>query len=258
MRVVAGRDRDQPRLVGARDRRDDVLDERQELLAPGARRDRQVDGVALALALAGVLGGAGAGIERPLVDARVEHVGRGGEDLLGAVAVVDVPVEDQHPLGAARGDRVPGGDGDVVEQAEAHRAVALGVVAGRAQAAERRPRLAGEQPLGRVAPRRRRRAAPRRRTRREATVSMSIMPPPRGAERLDRVDVRAAWTRVSCSRVAAGASTRSRPGQPARSSADSIAHQPAGVLGMRAGVVLERGGMREVERHASAGTVTRP
>ena len=53
----------------------------------------------------------------------VQHPVVGGEDLLGPVAVMDVPVEDQHPLGAGR-ERVGGGDGDVVEQAEAHRAVA--------------------------------------------------------------------------------------------------------------------------------------
>ena len=101
MGVVAGRDHDQPRRVRARDRRHHVLDEGEELLAAGPGRHRQVDRVALPLPVARVLGRPGARIERPLVDAGVEHVAVGGEDRLGAVAVVDVPVEHQHPLGAA-------------------------------------------------------------------------------------------------------------------------------------------------------------
>ena len=52
---------------------------------------------------------------------------------LRAVAVVDVPVEHEDPLDAVRVERVAGGDGDVGEQAEAHRPRGLGVVAGRAQ-----------------------------------------------------------------------------------------------------------------------------
>ena len=65
--------------------------------------------------------------------------------------MVDVPVEDQDALGAAGVERVGGGDGDVVEQAEAHRPVALGVVARRPQGAEGELGLAGEQALGRPA-----------------------------------------------------------------------------------------------------------
>src|SRR5690606_40068470 len=57
------------------DRRDDVGQERQEDVLPRSGRNRHVDRVALALALALEAGGAGARIERPLVDARVEDVG---------------------------------------------------------------------------------------------------------------------------------------------------------------------------------------
>ena len=52
------------------------------------------------------------------------------EDRLCAVTVMDVPVDDQHALRAS----VEGGlrgDGDVIEQAEAHRAPGERVVAGR-------------------------------------------------------------------------------------------------------------------------------
>ena len=52
--------------------------------------------------------------------------------MLGAVAVMDVEIHDRDALGAMRFLRVPGGDGDVVEEAEAHRGRDLGVMAGRA------------------------------------------------------------------------------------------------------------------------------
>src|SRR4029453_17659375 len=51
------------------------------------------------------------------------------EDVLGAVAVVEVDVHDRHP---AEGGQPPGGDGGVVEQAEAAVVAGAGVVAGRA------------------------------------------------------------------------------------------------------------------------------
>ena len=148
MGVIAGRDQDQAGLERACDRGDDVLDQRHELPAAGPRGHRKVDGEPLAFALAGVLGRAGARIPRPLVDAGVENVAGGGEDRLRAVAVVDVPIEDQDALGSAGIDRVPRRDRGVVEEAEAHCPVALGVMAGRTQAAERRGRLGREQELG--------------------------------------------------------------------------------------------------------------
>ena len=109
----------------------------------------QVDREAAARAVADLAGRAGAWVERALVDAGVEDVPGGGEDLLGPVAVVDVPVEDQDALGAARGDRVRRGDGDVVEQAEAHRARALGVMAGWPGPQNANAGLAGRAAIGR-------------------------------------------------------------------------------------------------------------
>jgi hypothetical protein len=63
--------------------------------------------------------------------------------------VVNIPVEHEHPLGAAGLEGVRGGHGDAVEQAEAHRAGPLRVVAGRAEGAEREPGLPAEQRLRR-------------------------------------------------------------------------------------------------------------
>ena len=53
------------------------------------------------------------------------------EDVLRAVAVVDVEIDDGDALGAMGGLGVAGGDRRVVEEAEAHRRRRLGVVAGR-------------------------------------------------------------------------------------------------------------------------------
>ena len=65
------------------------------------------------------------------------------EDVLGAVAVVHVEIDDGDALGGAAGDGVVRGDRDVVEQAESHRGRLLGVVAGWANRAERVARPAG-------------------------------------------------------------------------------------------------------------------
>ena len=70
-----------------------------------------------------------AGIERPLVQRDVEDARVVPEDVLRAVAVVDVPVEDRHPLEPMLRLRRAGRDRDVVEQAEAHRPVGRRVVA---------------------------------------------------------------------------------------------------------------------------------
>jgi hypothetical protein len=85
------------------------------------------------------------------VDAGEEDVVAAAEGLGGAVAVVDVPVEDEDALGAQLGDRQLGGDRDVVEEAEAHRPVRLGVVAGRPAGAEGDRGVAGEEPADHLA-----------------------------------------------------------------------------------------------------------
>ena len=57
----------------------------------------------------------------------------------------DVPVEDQDALGPVRVARPPRRDRDVVEEAEAHGAIGLGVVAGRAQRGDAGARALAEQ-----------------------------------------------------------------------------------------------------------------
>ena len=90
------------------------------------------------------------------MDARVEDLVGLGEDRLGPVAVVDVPVEHQHPLDATRLDRMPRRHRDVVEEAESHRPAASAWCPGGRRPQNAKLLLSGEQPLDRVdrAPRR--------------------------------------------------------------------------------------------------------
>ena len=189
------------------------------------------------------------------MDARVEDVGRVGEDRLGAVAVVDVPVEDQHPLGAAAVERVRGGDRDVVEQAEAHRPVGArrGGPGGRraqkaacASPASSRSAAAAAPPAACSA------ASKESRARRSCRCRSSRRP--RAAERLDRVDVLGG---VDAQRAARGSPPAPRPARArasrSRSSAASIAAQPAGVLGMAPVSWRCEDGCVRVERHRDAG-----
>ncbi len=99
---------------------------------PRHRRQRDVDDVADAR-LARV---PGAGIERHLVRRGEQHAGVLVEDVLRAVAVVHVEVDDRHPVEPQRVQRVQRADGDVREQAEPHRPLALGMVAAGAHGAE--------------------------------------------------------------------------------------------------------------------------
>ena len=71
------------------------------------------------------------------------------EAVLGAVAVVHVEIEDRHALEAVHVQRLAGADRDAVEQAEAHGALGLGVMAGRAQRAERVVGLAADHGIDR-------------------------------------------------------------------------------------------------------------
>lgn len=76
--------------------------------------------------------GPGAGIERPLVGRAEQDSCVILDQVLGAVAVVNVEIDDRHAGQAMVIQRVPRRDGDRPEQAEAHGDLALGMVTGRA------------------------------------------------------------------------------------------------------------------------------
>src|SRR5581483_3611276 len=79
------------------------------------------------------------GEDAALVQGRVEDGVVRPEDVLRAVAVVDVEVDDRDARGVARGLHGPGGDRDVVQQAEAEGGDRRRVVTGRADERERAP-----------------------------------------------------------------------------------------------------------------------
>ena len=85
------------------------------------------DGVVLAAFAAG----AGAGKQRHLMRRAIHHRLVGPEDILRAVAVMNIEIDDRDTLGAMNGLRMPGGDRRVVEEAKAHRRRAFGMMAGR-------------------------------------------------------------------------------------------------------------------------------
>ena len=143
MRVEAGRDEQQLGLE-RRDRRPRPA--RTPRGSPRRRCRRRAAGCSSVSPCSP--GPAGARVERPLVERDEEDRRVVADDRLGAVAVVDVPVEDRDPPDAELGLRPARRDRDRVEEAEAHRAARLGVVPGRprereAAAARRLDRRAG-------------------------------------------------------------------------------------------------------------------
>ena len=112
-----------------------------------------------------------------------------GEDVFGAVAVVDVEIDNGRASDTMRGQRVRGPDGDVVEQAEAHRPTALGVVARRAHGTEGGPALLAHDEVGGQHDRAGRVEGGRQRMGVHRRVGVEEVQPGRGTLRLDRRDV---------------------------------------------------------------------
>jgi hypothetical protein len=69
------------------------------------------------------------------------------EEVLSPISVMDVPIEDGNALQPLRCTERGGSDGDVVEQAESHRALVLRVVARGADERETGPKLAASDAL---------------------------------------------------------------------------------------------------------------
>ena len=96
--VEAGADEHELRL-DPRGEVGQLVGELREILAPRrAERRRQVARGAQAVAGARFVGGAGAGVERPAVDREESDAAVVVEHVLRAVAVVHVPVDDEHAI----------------------------------------------------------------------------------------------------------------------------------------------------------------
>ena len=131
--VEAGGHDDQLGLELAERRQHHALEGGEIGAGAGARRQRNVEVVAGAGAGAVLLDPAGVQRKEPiLMDRHGEHRRVLVEGLLRAVAVMHVPIDRGDAPEPVRRARMQGGDRDIAEQAEAQSAVALGMVAGRA------------------------------------------------------------------------------------------------------------------------------
>jgi hypothetical protein len=142
VRVEARRDEDHLRLEGLEPRHPLPVDQLAHRRSLGVGRHRHVDHVRARRHATGVR------IERVLEVADHQHALVAGDDVLGAVAVVHVEVDDGHALQAVHVQRMARRHGHVVEEAEAHRLVARGMVARRAHRAEGVVHLAGQHRVG--------------------------------------------------------------------------------------------------------------
>jgi hypothetical protein len=117
----------------------EAVQSRQDVLAEdlcvarvtGSRGQRNVEGRPRACAAPALTGRPGSREQGVLVCADIEHVTALFEQVLGAVSVVDVEIDDRDASESGLADQVLGSDRHIVEVAEAHRHGMFGVVTGR-------------------------------------------------------------------------------------------------------------------------------
>src|SRR4051794_34337515 len=81
----------------------------------------------------------------PLVHRDEPDVARFLDQRLGPVAVMHIPIHDQHPLRAMAASRIVGTDGDAAEETESHCPTAQSMMSRRTHAAEAAQRAAVER-----------------------------------------------------------------------------------------------------------------
>src|SRR5205814_1914880 len=99
------------------------------VLAARAKPHRDVDRVAESLARSSLVLAAGAGVEGEAMDAKEKNLGIAVEDVLCAIAVVDVPVDDENAVQLVFGLGMVGGQRDAIEKAKTHALRGGGMVA---------------------------------------------------------------------------------------------------------------------------------
>lgn len=106
-----------------------------EGVGEGALKGGEVDGIAAVVREGDieVAGGFGEGEVVLGVNGKSEEVGVCGEDGGGAVPLVDVTVDDGYSFDVGLLVEVAGGDGDIVEDAEARAIIGVGVVGATAE-----------------------------------------------------------------------------------------------------------------------------
>jgi hypothetical protein len=167
------------------------------------------------------------------------------EEVVGAVAMMDVPVEDEDPSGVERVERVLRRHRDVVEQTEPRRRCAARVVTGRARPAEGCASLAGDESV-------RRRARAARGVQRGAVGTWAdhrlvVQAAAAGTPRAHLLDVSLSVHGGHGIERRRGRFTTlvPEPAAPLELGLDRV--DARGALGMLAGLVLEARGVREVE-----------
>ena len=152
VRVEPGGDDDDVGAERVSDGEEDLVECRSQVRVGPSGGEGDVHRVSGSGPLAGLVGCAGPRIEGVLVHRLVEHVAALPEDGLRPVPVVHVPVEDQHPCRAQRPRRLRG-HRRVVDEAEPHHPVRLGVMPRRAHQRKGGPVRAAEHRLHRLDPR---------------------------------------------------------------------------------------------------------
>jgi hypothetical protein len=112
-----------------------------------AEFERQIELRAERGAFANLTHVAGPWIKGPAMDREESDLFVAPEDLLGAVAVMHIPVDDQNAIESEFVDRQPGADRHVVKQAKAHRRGGTGVVPRRANETKGRRIFPANNPL---------------------------------------------------------------------------------------------------------------
>ncbi len=133
MRIKTGRDEDHLRTLRVQRRQPMGLHQFADGLTAGVRRYRNVDHVGRRSAHRMH---ATVRIQRMLKEADHQHAFVAGKGFLGTIPVMHVEIHDGHTLQTVRLERMSCGDGDIVEQAEAHRAARTCMMAGRTNGAK--------------------------------------------------------------------------------------------------------------------------
>ncbi len=150
MRVVPGRDDDQLRLEAFHGGQDGPVVDQVEVVVARIVRHRDVERRAVPSALAHLTPMAGSRKQRPGMRRAVEHARVLVEDILRAVAVMRIPVDDRQALQAKHVEGIARCYRNMVDKAEAHRTATCGVVARRADERKGIGHLPADHRLGRT------------------------------------------------------------------------------------------------------------
>ena len=138
MGVETGRNQDKPGPERADDRRQDMAINRQVLPVGLAIAHGTIDGKSLAPAGARFAQTARSRVKGRLMGRKIKDVFILVEAVLGAVAVMDIEIDDEDLFNAKAEPGPAGGNGDIVEYAETHGPVMQGVMSRRPHKSETR------------------------------------------------------------------------------------------------------------------------